>query len=118
MESPEEPRKPRSLVLLVGGTLTIISGMLALITGVLLAVIGNSYGLLVDTGGAQIAVCGIATIILGIPAIIGGVCAIKRKHFSMAVAGAFTGMAAGGLWIGFFLGLAALILYAFSNEDL
>ena len=117
MESTGWPREPRSDALLAGGILSIVSGILALITGILLVVIGSSYGLLVHTGGAQITLCGIVSIVLGVPAVLGGVFALKRKHFSLAVLGAFTGMAAGGLYVGFLLGLAALVLYLFSNAD-
>lgn len=117
MEGSGWPREPRSNALLAGAILSIASGVCALITGIALVLIGPTYGLLVATGGAQITLCGIVSIVLGVPAMLGGAFALKRKHFSLAVVGAFTGMAAGGLYVGFLLGLVALVLYLFSNAD-
>jgi hypothetical protein len=70
-----------------------------------------------DTGEVNIVVCGFIVIFLGIIAIAGGITAIRGRHMSLAFAGAAAGMMGGGL-AGFLLGVASLLLFAFSDVDI
>jgi len=70
-----------------------------------------------DTGQVNLAVCGFIVVFLGAIAIAGGITAILGKHISLALAGAAAGMMGGGN-AGFWLGLASLLLIAFSDVDI
>ena len=98
---------------LIGAALTFLAGCLALKNG-FTGVTGESFG---STNAFYInSVCGIIFILFGIVSIIGAYCAVKGKYFMIAILGAILGMVSDGA-IGFLSGLAALILFAISNED-
>jgi len=97
---------------------------MTLLAGVL-AIINSLRGLFMDSSVAlgpadaltRETSCGIIVLVFGIVAVAGGISGIKEKSFALAVAGAALGMMGGGLF-GFYLGLGALIVFGFSNQDL
>jgi hypothetical protein len=73
-ETKEEKRMRKA-----GGVLTIIGGILAIIAGA----IGIGWGAIVGAG----------FIVLGIVALIGGICALRRRLWGLALAGAICAVA-------------------------
>ena len=94
-----------------------MAGVLALVNGLRGIFSETSIALGPDVGFSRADVCATIALIFGVVAIAGGMNALKGRHLSLSLAGAFLGMMGGGL-IGFWLGLGALILFALSNEDL
>ena len=97
--------------------MTILAGVLALVNGLRGIFGGSSVALGPDVGFSHENVCGIIVLIFGIVAIAGGINALRGRNLSLSLAGAIFGMISGGL-IGFWLGLGALILFAFFGEDI
>lgn len=60
--------------------------------------------------------CGALVFALGIGGILSGITALLMRRLSPALAGAIIGMAGGGL-VGFWFGLAAIVLLTLSHED-
>jgi hypothetical protein len=102
----------------IAGWLIILSGFLALVNGVT-AVLNESWFHSLDllTGLTSYGICEIGVLVAGFVAIAGGIAAIRGKSLSLALAGAGLGILAGGI-LGFFMGLAALVLLFFSDGDL
>lgn len=103
---------------LAGGLLTIGAGLLAIVNG-LRAILEDAYelGVWSEIPLDKYTICGSIVIVFGIVAILGGVAALKTRNMILAFTGAAFGMAGDGA-LGFFLGLAALVLFFLSNEDL
>jgi len=110
-----ESQSPRDLRLKLGGLMTIGAGLLSLQSALTATVFGGELPVGVDF--ERFAMCTAMVTIFGIVAIAGGVCALVGRHLSLALAGAFLGMISGGL-ISFWLGLGALVVFAFANADL
>ena len=96
--------------------MTISAGILAMVNG-LRGIFGeSSIALGPDAGFSRSDVCGIMVLIFGIVAIAGGISALRCRYLSLSLAGAVLGMMGSGL-IGFCLGLGALVMFAFSDQD-
>jgi hypothetical protein len=93
---------------------TVLGGFVCLTNG-FAAILSNSsfdYG-----SSSPVNYCGILVFVLGIGAVLGGVASIVLRRVSPAFGGAVLVMA-GGTYIGFWLGLAAIITLFMSDEDL
>ena len=112
-----ESGPPPDLFFVFGGCLTVIAGSLAVLNGISGVSIGNSFPFAVDGPLNQLTLCGIGALLAGVVAVIGGLFAIRGKHFSFALGSAVLGIVAGG-WMGFYVGLAAVVLLMLSNQDL
>lgn len=109
----------RDFYLVLGATLTIIAGVLSLMNGLegLLART-NLFTFLPSAGESLIPACGILLVMFGVVAIAGGAYALRpRPHLTPVLLGAGLGMLGGGVY-GFFLGLAAIVLFWLANVDL
>lgn len=106
----------RTLTVTLAGLMTLSAGLLSLFNGIQGIVFGGQFAFGLDPGFSRFELCGVIVIIFGIVAIAGGILALKRRHISLALAGAVLGMLGGGL-LGFWLGLGALVLFGFSDED-
>lgn len=110
-ETPITTNRP-----VIGGACILGSGVLAIISGVYsLAYTRLPVGLeqfkgLVDT-------CSVIIMLLGVIAIAGGLFALSRKNFVLSLVGAITGMLAASFYVGAILGLAGIILVAFSRDE-
>jgi len=110
-------RSPRKIGLLVGGAMTLVAGVSCIANGLGSLLGGTTVFISSDTAAVNIAACGIIVLFLGTIAIAGGTTALFGKHVSLSLAGAAAGMMGGGL-VGFWLGLASLLLFAFSDMDI
>jgi len=102
---------------ILAGWLIIVSGLLALING--LTALAHETSVLwldIDIALNQFSVCASIVIIFGVAAIAGGVAAIRGKRFFLALVGAALGTLGDGI-AGVVLGLTAITLLFFSNED-
>jgi len=117
--TPEpEPTSPqRDTYMRVGGGMTLLAGVLAIINSLRGLFMDSSVALGPADALTRETSCGIIVLVFGIVAVAGGISGIKEKSFALAVAGAALGMMGGGLF-GFYLGLGALIVFGFSNQDL
>ena len=102
----------------VGGILAIIGGVIGLLAcmGLLIAI--TVLGTVWQWGLMPINVIGILWIILvpmficGVTAIIGGVCAVQRKYYGIALAGAIT-----ALFPGWIFGIGAIVFTAIGRGE-
>lgn len=101
--------------LVTGGILAIIAGLLSLAQGLLYTVSGGMFVEYVGSGA--LCLCGGLGILFGLGSLAGGIFAIQRKGYALAVAGAVVGMLGFGFIIGFFIGLAALIMIASAKQE-
>jgi len=63
-------------------------------------------------------VCGSIMIVFSIFAIIGGICALRRRHFALALTGAILGIFTFGFYVfAPILGIIATILIAISGDE-
>ena len=124
---PSEKMKSSKPV--IAGTLTIVAGALALAMAMFLIMIeasdieelDSSIWAETDYTPADLEgileTCGVISIVFGVIAIVGGVFALMRKHFAIAVTGAFFGLLGMGFIIGAVLGLVALVLIIMSRSE-
>ena len=102
----------------VGGILAIIGGVIGLLgcMGLLIAI--TVLGTVWQWGLLPVNVIGILWIILvpmflcGVTAIIGGVCAVQRKNYGVALAGAIT-----ALFPGWIFGIGAIVFTAIGRGE-
>jgi hypothetical protein len=113
--SSGKPRRRKGLLL--GGIMTLIAGILCMVNGFGSLLGGSTSFVGGDTAPINVTACGAIVVFLGSIAIAGGITAIREKHISLALAGAAAGMMGGGN-PGFWLGLASLVLFAFSDVDI
>ncbi len=113
--SSVKPRRRTGLFL--GGIMTLIAGGLCMVNGIGSLLGGSTAFIGGDTTPIDVTACGVIVLFLGSIAIAGGITAILEKHISLALAGAAAGMMGGGN-PGFWLGLASLVLFAFSDVDI
>jgi hypothetical protein len=109
----------RDAFLILGAIFTIIAGVLSLMNGVegLLSRAGL-YSFLPDGGEGLATFCSILLLLFGVISISGGIYAFTpRAHVTPVLIGAGLGMLGGGVY-GFFLGLAAILLFWMANVDL
>lgn len=120
LQQSSEP-KPMSgqqdFYMLLGGGMTLLAGVLAIINGLRGLFTDGYLALGPDSSFTRDTYCGILVLVFGVIAVAGGISGIKRKSFALALAGSVMGMMGGGVY-GFFLGLGALIIFGFSNQDL
>jgi len=99
-----------------GGTLILVSGILGVLTGLYsLADPGTMVALYSDIGLALsnelVLLWGAISLIFGLVAIVGGVMALRRRSWSIAVAGGLLGtLASGAVFLGTILGLLGLVM--------
>jgi len=117
-DAPSVPAKrARGTALTIGAVFTLAAGALSLINGFNGIIFEGEFLFMEwDPGFSRFALCGIICILFGIIAIAGGIMALRTRRISLAFAGALLGMMGGGL-VGFWLGLAAVIVFAFSDSD-
>ena len=103
-------RPARDLKMVIGGGLTLLAGALSISNGfeAFLSVSERDLG--------SVSLCAAPMVVFGIIAVVGGLCALRDKHFSLALAGAFLGALGDGL-TGFVAGMSALFLFFLSNKD-
>jgi len=109
----------RDTFLILGAIFTIIAGVLSLTNGLegLLART-HLFTFLPSAGESLVPVCGIILVLFGLVAIAGGAYALRpRATITPVLLGAALGMLGGGVY-GFFLGLAAILLFWLANVDL
>ena len=102
----------------VGGILAIVGGVIGLLgcMGLLIAI--TVLGTVWQWGLLPVNVIGILWIILvpmficGVTAIIGGICAVQRKYYGMALAGAIA-----ALFPGWIFGIGAIVFTAISHDE-
>ncbi len=104
-----------SPTLKIASFLVIIAGVLGLMSGLEAAITNSEINIL--GGGDVVRYCGVLVFVSGIGAIVFGVASLVLRRVSPALAGAVMGIAGGGL-IGFWLGIAAIVLLVMSNDDL
>ena len=100
----------RDLKMVIGGGLTLVAGALS---------ISNGFGAFLSVSErdlGSVSLCAAPMIVFGVIAVAGGLCALRDKHFSLALAGAFLGALGDGL-TGFVAGMTALFLFFLSNKD-
>jgi len=109
----------RDTFLILGAILTIIAGVLSLMNGVEGLLAGTHlFTFLPSAGESLVPVCGIILVLFGVVAIACGAYALRsRTHLTPVLLGAALGMLGGGVY-GFFLGLAAIVLFWLANVDL
>ena len=102
---------------MLGGTCAIAAGFLGIMQGIALIAGGST---LIDysttSSGLQI-LLGLVAIPFGFLSIVGGMDAHLRTKYKRSLTWAILGMVAYGFLIGAFLGLAAVILIAFSRDE-
>ena len=100
----------RDLKMVIGGGLTLLAGALSISNGfrAFLSAPEQDFG--------SVSLCAAPMIVFGVIAVAGGMCALRDKHFSLALAGAFLGALGDGL-TGFVAGMSALFLFFLSNKD-
>jgi len=102
----------------VGGILAIVGGVIGLLgcMGLLIAI--TVLGTVWQWGLLPVNVIGILWIILvpmficGVTAIIGGICAVQRKYYGMALAGAIA-----ALFPGWIFGIGAIVFTAIGRGE-
>ena len=100
--------KSAAMLVIAAGILSMANGLAAMITG------GEVYA--VDLTISVGTYCGALVLFLGIGGILCGIVALQMRRLSPALAGAIMGIAGGGL-MGFWFGLAAIVLLTLSHED-
>jgi hypothetical protein len=100
--------KSAALLVIAAGVLSTANGLAAMSTG------GEVYA--VDLTIPVGTYCGALVLVLGIGGILSGIVALQIKRLSPVLAGAIMGIAGGGI-VGFWLGLAAIVLLTLSHED-
>lgn len=116
----EKPNKGRrDIYLTIGAILTIIAGALSLTNGIEGLLTGiDVLSFLPTAQGSVIPVCAVLLIIFGVVAIAGGLYGLRpRARVTPVLIGAALGMLGGGE-LGFFLGLAAILIFWLANVDL
>ncbi len=99
--------KSASMLVIAGGIVSLANGIVAIFAG------GDvDVGITIPVG----TYCGALVLSLGIGGILSGITAYMLRRISPALAGAVMGMAGGGI-VGFWLGLAAIVLLTLSHED-
>jgi hypothetical protein len=101
----------------LGSVLTLAAGALSVVNGAQGLIFGGEFPFGELPVPSHFDVCGVILVLLGVLAIAGAVATLMLKRLSPGLAGAVCGMLGGGLF-GFWLGLAALIVYIFSDTDL
>jgi hypothetical protein len=104
-----------SRTLKMASFLVIIAGVLCLGNGLETVFVNSDVNII--GGGDVVGYCGVLVFVSGIGAIICGVASLTLRRVSPALAGAVLGIAGGGL-IGFWLGIAAIVLLVMSHDDL
>ena len=97
--------------------LVIVAGIVSLLNGLVAVYANSSFEVGPSLGINRYSFCGVLVIVLGVGAILGGTASFKLRRLTPGFAGAAMGMVAGGLF-GFWCGLAALVLFFLSDEDL
>jgi hypothetical protein len=108
----------RDAFIILGAILTIIAGVLSLMNGVEGLFSKAELDPFSSSSSGLGAFCGVVLIVFGVIAIAGGAYALRpRPHLTPLLLGAAMGMLGGGD-TGFFLGLAAIVLFWLANVDL
>jgi len=95
------------------GILTIIAGCYGIGVGAVVTTAGGLFGLV--TGMPGLGALGAGVIGLGIVAIIGGICAMRRKVWGLALAGAILALPL--IPVGTILGILAIIFVSRSKKE-
>jgi len=102
----------------LGGVLTLVAGIIGLVSGLMFMLTGNPLEIALTFPSTITALNGMPSLILGIIAVAGGCCAMKRKAFGFAVAGAVLSIVATlNLGIVIILGIIGLILTAMGKSE-
>lgn len=102
---------------IIGGTCAIVAGFLGMLQGVVL-IAGGPY--LMDYSSSSVGfniLLGLVCLAFGFLSILGGMDARVRTKYRQSLIRAVLGMVSYGFLIGAFLGLAAVILIALSQEE-
>lgn len=106
-----QPSKSRQLST-AAGVLEIVGGSLDVLAAIVILVIVAMSAANEDGAPPAVALVALAAAVIGGVAIIGGSCALRRRNWGMALAGAIV-----ILWPVTLLGIAALILTVLSKEE-
>jgi len=106
-----------------GGVLILMSGILGVLTGIAelyapetMSIFYTEIG--IPFSAETIFIFGAISLIFGIVAIIGGLMALRKKAWSLAVAGGLLGtLAIGALFLGSLLGIIGLVVVATSKSN-
>jgi len=116
-ETKEFRRRELHTTLMIGGACAIVAGLLGIIQGIDFVAGGSVF---IDfssaNSGLQI-LLGLVEIVFGLLSIIGGLDARLQRMYRRSLIGAILGMVAFGFVIGALLGLVAVILIAFSQDE-
>lgn len=115
-ESAYDGPEPRSGGLTAAGVLTIVTGVLAIGQGGIYLLVG-SIAADIGVSVAGLTCCGSLSVLFGLAALFGGYNALTRSSWAFALLGAILAMLSIAFYIGFLLGLIALILVAISKEE-
>ena len=97
----------------LGGVLTLVAGIVGIVSGLMFMLTGENLETALKFPTTIAALNGIPTLILGIIALAGGICAMKRKAWGFAMAGAVLSIVANfNLGIVILLGILGIIFVA------
>jgi len=102
----------------LGGVLTLVAGIIGLVSGLMFMLTGATIETALQMPVTVAALNGLPTLILGIVGLAGGICAMKRRAFGFAVAGAVLSvMATFNLGIVIILGILGIIFIAMGKNE-
>jgi hypothetical protein len=102
----------------LGGVLTLVAGIIGLVSGLMFMLTGTPLEIALTFPATIGALNGMPSLILGIIAVAGGGCAMKRRVFGFAVAGAVLSIVATlNLGVVVILGIIGLILIAMGKSE-
>jgi hypothetical protein len=102
----------------LGGVLTLVAGIIGLVSALMLMITGEPLQIALTFPATVSALNGMPSLILGIIAVAGGGCAMKRRAFGFALAGAVLSVVATlNLGIVIILGILGIIFVAMGKNE-
>jgi hypothetical protein len=102
----------------LGGVLTLVAGIVGLVSGLIFLLTGGNIEIALTFPVTITALNGLPTLILGIIALAGGICAMRKRAFGFAVAGAVLSIIATfNLGIVIILGILGVIFTAMGKKE-
>ncbi len=102
----------------LGGVLTLVAGIVGLVSGLMFMLTGGNIESALTFPATITALNGLPTLIMGIIALAGGICAMRKRNFGFAVAGAVLSIVATfNLGIVIILGILGIIFTAMGKKE-